>query len=102
MKKVFFSLIAICFLSSSGFGQKNDNFNPVDEKIMKVRKDFFTTELSLSQKELEKFWPLYENFQLEQEKIAKKYKAPKRFQFMTDKEVCWSVAAGIELDHTMF
>lgn len=58
MKKiVFLFMISVsAFLSA----QKNNDYH---ERVMALKTAFFTTELSLSQTEAEKFWPIYNAFE---------------------------------------
>lgn len=59
MKKIVFFLI-LMGLSSTLLAQKNNDYH---ERIMAMKTAFFTTELSLTQAEAEKFWPIYNAFE---------------------------------------
>ena len=54
--------------STSGQEQKQSRY----EQIQSAKIAFFTTELELSPKEAEEFWPIYNNFWKEREKSYRK------------------------------
>lgn len=59
MKKIVFLLIIVA-LPIASIAQKKSDYH---ERIMAMKTAFFTTELSLTQAEAEKFWPIYNAFE---------------------------------------
>lgn len=59
MKKIVF-LLMLMALPLTGVAQKENDYH---ERIMAMKTAFFTSELSLTQAEAEKFWPIYNAFE---------------------------------------
>ena len=60
MKKQFTLLLFFLFVSFNFFGQRNDENSR--EKIRSAKVSFISNEISLTTKQAEKFWPIYNGF----------------------------------------
>lgn len=81
-------LFAGCF-TLPGFGQIFDDEPMSGEarsKIQAARVAYITERLGLTPEESERFWPLYNEFETERDKIRGKYKAPRPIESMSDQE----------------
>lgn len=65
MKKPIIYLILLLFISISTFGQSKG------DKIKALKIPFFTKELDLTEKEAEKFWPVYNEYYAKTSKIKR-------------------------------
>lgn len=88
MKKISLLVFIILLgLNSIALAQGNRK-----EEIEKFRKEFFTRQLNLNAEEAKKFWPIYEEQQIEFQKIQKDKRTRMRsfredFESMTDAEL---------------
>lgn len=87
MKNLHTTLILILVLAGSAFSQENRK-----EEIEKLRKEYFTRQLNLSADEAKKFWPVYNEMQLEIQKLHKEKRGRMRnikenFNTMSDAEL---------------
>ncbi len=88
MKKIY-PLICLILL---GFSSTTNAQGNRKEEIEKFRKEFFTRQLSLNAEEAKKFWPIYDEMQIEFQKIQKDKRTRMRafredFESMTDAEL---------------
>lgn len=65
--KKLFSLL--CLLASMSFYAQGESMKEKKEQIKALKVSFITTELDLSTKEAEKFWPIYNTFDDQQFEI---------------------------------
>ncbi|MEN6619112.1 MAG: hypothetical protein ABFC28_06400 [Rikenellaceae bacterium] len=91
MKKIIISIIAFCFAIGSyaqEFPQINTQSSPQNnpqkepskyEQVQSVKIAFFTTELGLTPKEAEEFWPIYNKFWKEREVAHRKIQGSMKF-----------------------
>lgn len=88
MKKIYLLVCIILLgLNSISIAQGNRK-----EEIEKFRKEYFTRQLSLNAEEAKKFWPIYDEQQVEFQKIQKDKRTRMRafredFDSMTDTEL---------------
>jgi hypothetical protein len=59
IKKLF---LLVCLLASVSFYAQGESMKDKKEQIKTLKVSFITTELDLSTKEAEKFWPIYNTF----------------------------------------
>jgi len=78
-KTIITSILLGLFLltNTSAFAQKGTN--KIDrkakrEKLDSLKKEFFNSELSLSETEKSKFWPMYEEFNAKERKLKKDFR----------------------------
>ncbi len=88
MKKIY---LLICLILLGLYSTTNAQGNRKEE-IEKFRKEYFTRQLSLNAEEAKKFWPIYDEQQIEFQKIQKDKRACMRafredFESMTDAEL---------------
>ncbi len=88
MKKIY---LLICLILLGLYSTTNAQGNRKEE-IEKFRKEYFTRQLSLNAEEAKKFWPIYDEQQIEFQKIQKDKRARMRafredFESMTDAEL---------------
>lgn len=55
-------------------------------RIQAARVAYITDRLGLTTAESERFWPLYNEFETERDKVREKYKPPRPLESMSDKE----------------
>ncbi len=87
MKKLYTILFVLFAMVHSTFAQGNRK-----EDIEKFRKEYFTRQLNLTADEAKKFWPIYNEMQVEMQKLHKEKRARMRniredFESMTDAEL---------------
>jgi hypothetical protein len=58
-KKLYTTLLFLCFGLVLGFAQDSNHGKKSKEKIKKLKIAYFTENLSLTKNEAEKFWPIY-------------------------------------------
>lgn len=83
MKKIL--LILILSLSISSFAQDKDR----QERIKALKIAFITEQLQLTESEAQKFWPIYNTFESENQNIRKETRSKFRnidFESMSDQE----------------
>jgi hypothetical protein len=68
MKKILFTLILLCSLSSWAQESKSD-------KVEALKIAFLTNKLELTSKEAQAFWPLYNEYNTKMEKLRKSKKS---------------------------
>ncbi len=88
MKKIY---LLICLILL-GFSSTTNAQGNRKEEIEKFRKEYFTRQLSLNAEEAKKFWPIYDEMQIEFQKIQKDKRTRMRafredFESMTDAEL---------------
>lgn len=88
MKKIY---LLICLILLGLYSTTNAQENRKEE-IEKFRKEFFTRQLNLNAEEAKKFWPIYDEQQIEFQKIQKDKRTRMRtfredFESMTDAEL---------------
>ncbi len=84
MKFVFSILVTVLFLATVS-GQKTGHNDKMKEKVNAHKVAFITEKLALTESESQKFWPVYNNYQAEKEKL--KYAIQqKQTTEMSDKE----------------
>lgn len=87
MKKLYILLILLFTITISSIAQENRK-----EEIEKFRKEYFTRQLNLSADEAKKFWPIYNEMQVEFHKLQKDRRSRMRairedFESMSDAEL---------------
>lgn len=90
LKKTILSLSLICLFSGAILAQGPYRPSPGErkEKIEAMRVSFLTTRMNLTSDEAQKFWPVYNEYRAEMEKLDKPVKdSPKPVDEMTDAEL---------------
>ncbi len=83
MKQLF--CIALIFSSFAAFAQPDPERR--EERIRAFRAAIFTEELQLTSKEAEQFWPIYNEFLDNREKLVEQYHPAKPLDNLSDAEV---------------
>ena len=88
MKKVFLGTLLLFALAITATAQPGPRGERAKEKIEAYKIGFFTEKLQLTPEESRDFWPLYNQFEDEQEELKDKYGLRgKKLDLMTDSEV---------------
>ena len=95
MKNLIIILILGLGVVSGTFAQKNFENNP---KVQKMRKEFYNKELQFTATEATAFWPLFNQYQTEERKLRKQYKAGAKIELMDDDEAKKHIQQSFEFD----
>lgn len=105
MKKAIVATIIFSFLAGFTWAQADyDNLPQQGEaadRVKAMKTAFITSRLNLSTEESEKFWPLYNEYEVEQKKIREKYKFSNNFATMTDAEAERMVTSSFEMEQLL-
>jgi len=88
-KKYWIMLLLSGFFALPAFSQIFDDepmSNEGRSKIQAARAAYITERLGLTTGESERFWSLYNEFEIERDKVRGKYKAQRSLESMSDKE----------------
>lgn len=94
---LFFFLLAVVaqaqFLSDEEFGDR-----PALDRVRAQRAAFITQSIGLTPAEAEKFWPLYNEFEAEDQKIRQKYRLSKRIDDLSNEEAEKAIMSRIDME----
>ncbi len=94
MKKLVLFLLMGLFVVSS-YAQRNLENNP---KVMQKRKEFYNKELQFTPAEEKAFWPIYQKYQKEEDKLRKEYRPNAKLDLMSDAEAEAHIKRSFEYD----
>ncbi|MFM9946663.1 MAG: hypothetical protein ACKV1O_01875 [Saprospiraceae bacterium] len=101
-RKIFLGTLLCCLFASNGFGQVlDDEMERPGDKVQAARVAYITRWLNLTTQESERFWPLYNEYEGEMEKIRAKYKPFKRPEDMTDAEAERLIVSRFEMEQEL-
>lgn len=72
--KSFTSIFMLCVFMAASLSAQDGRRGHKKERIQALRIAFITEQLDLTEKESEKFWPVYNEFQKERKELREKYK----------------------------
>ncbi|HFA51270.1 MAG TPA: hypothetical protein ENJ95_19835 [Bacteroidetes bacterium] len=99
MKKVFFGT-ALFLLTTFALQAQRDHLNTQKkERIEAYKIAFFTERLQLTPDESKAFWPLFNEFENEQDKLKEKYNLRgKKIELLSDEEVRDFIMKHLEME----
>ena len=98
MKKLL-SILIICLLASS-FAQAQKR-EKARERIKAMRVAFITEKLQLTPTESEQFWPVFNEFERERNKLRKEHKAARKGDDLSDDEAEAQMMANFDTQEQM-
>jgi len=102
VRKIFLGTLLCCLFASNSFGQVlDDEMERPGDKVQAARVAYITRWLNLTTQESERFWPLYNEYEGEMEKIRTKYKPFKRPEDMTDAEAERLIVSRFEMEQEL-
>jgi Spy/CpxP family protein refolding chaperone len=100
--KIIFTILAIFTLVSSGISQGKNKHHPKKEEVQAQKVAFISNELSLTKKQAEEFWPIFNAYEAKMETIhmqhRKHVKMLNNFNELTEEEAYTTTEKLIELD----
>jgi len=91
MKKIFLGAFLLCLMAVSAVAQpdsRSERKQAKKEEIQKLKVEFFNNKLQLTEREASDFWPVFNQFEEEQDKLKEKYNLKnKKLELMSDSEV---------------
>lgn len=91
MKKVFLGATLLCIVAVSAMAQtqsRSERKQAKKEEIQRLKVEFFNNKLQLSDQEASDFWPVFNQYEEEQDKLKEKYNLKnKKLELMSDAEV---------------
>ena len=100
MKKLFFILLILSIGLTNVWGQKK-NREEAMRKVEAYRIEFFTKNLDLTEKEAEKFWPIYSDYQAKQQALKDGGESMRKVARMSDAEVEGFLTEHLEKEQKM-
>lgn len=101
MKKIVLAALATLFFITAAQTQP-DRMGARQERIEQYKIAFFTEKLQLTPQESKAFWPLFEQFEREQEMLRSKYDLRgKKLELLSDDEVKAYIMDQLEVEHEM-
>lgn len=87
IQKIFFILIFVLGAAGMASAQGDDDLPEDGSRVESLRVAFITRYLQLDPKEAETFWPLYNEYREEQQKIRKQHRANRDWLSMDDQQL---------------
>lgn len=84
MNRILLLLFAACLLSIAARAQGEDG--PVAQRIQAMKVAFMTDRLRLSPEEAQQFWPVYNQYEAEEQALRRKYRPGRPLPDMSDRE----------------
>ena len=102
MKKVILGMALMLLSLSAINAQQGNRRTERQEKIEAFRIAFFTEKLQLTSQESKNFWPLFNQFEKQQDGLREKYDLKgKRLELLTDAEVKGHILNQLEMEDEM-
>ncbi len=99
MKKVFLGAVLMLLFFSATYAQQGRMGQQRKERIEAFRVAYYTEKLQMTSEESQGFWPLFNQFEDEQQALREKYNLQgKKLEFLTDAEVKDYIMNQLEME----
>ena len=87
MKRILFIALILSAFQISAQAQQAEGSRPAGERIRAYRVAVYTDVLQLSSEEAQNFWPIFNDYTANREKLQQQMKADRQLDVMSDPEV---------------